>query len=142
MEKNKIESKLPFNHPEHPMRSYIDWVADSGITQQFIDGLGENAAEALYASYMVKNGGLNKMIDNAVKSKNNNFIRKMTEARDSLKTLSRTEQTNSSFQGNPYGIDEEKFIKDPVYAQQVFLAQPYDVRKKLEQFSITGKFPK
>jgi hypothetical protein len=142
MSKNKIESDLPFNHKEHPMREFIDWVADSGITQSFIDQLGDSAAEALHASYMVKTGGLNKMISNAVQNKNQSFIRKMTETRDSLKTLSRSEQTNSAYQGNPYGIDEQKFMSDPVYAQQVFLAQPYDVRLKLEQFSRTGRFPK
>lgn len=141
MEKNNIKSDLPFDHKEHPMRDYINWVADSGVTQEYIDNLGNTAAEALYAAYMVKNGGLNKMIDNAVRNKNSSFIRKMNEARDSFKTLSRSEQTSSAYQTNPYGIDETRFLNDPVYAQQVINSQPYEVTVKLEQFSRTGKFP-
>lgn len=134
------DPNLKITDKGHPVKAIIDWAAVNLGDRFFVNGDNKQPFEAAYAAFLASGGKLNDAIKTTVVNSNLKFIRSLKDAQTHAATVGRN--TPSAQPARPSavpGLDEARYMSDPVYRQDFFNNADPTTRRKLEEISYGRK---
>lgn len=136
-----MKSDLPFEHNDHPLKKFFEWVSAEGIPSKQLDKLG---VKHVFTMYQSKTGGMKDIIDKQIQETKKQIFLDFDEMDNTARNMSRTTQTNNGVpQGQMYkGIDMTRYKSDNGYRARMYENADFETQLGLEKYVTQGVLPK